>query len=123
MVQPRTVLKVIDNSGAHIVRCITVLRGPRAMGTVGHTIVCSVQKAEPGNKRIKRGDVHRALIVRAKNERARPDGSWFVPDTAACILVNASGNPIGNRIRGVVSKALLKNREYLKILTLAKYSM
>lgn len=121
MVQPRTVLKVIDNSGALAVRCITVLKGPRTMGTTGHTIVCSVVKAEAGSTGARRGEVHRAMIVRSRNEKNRRDGSWFRPSEAACILVNAQGNPIGNRIKGLVSSSLAKDRKNIKILSLAKF--
>ncbi|KAJ8907657.1 hypothetical protein NDN08_007766 [Rhodosorus marinus] len=122
MVQSRTVVKVIDNTGVTFVRCISVLRGPRAMGSTGHTIVASVRDTK-GVSKIQKGDVVRALIVRSKNEKARYDGSWFIPGESACVLVNATGNPIGTRIKGLVSKTLLKNRDNLKILTLATQSV
>ena len=57
MIQPRSILKVADNSGAKTVRCFKVLGGTRArVAQLGDIIVCSVQKAEP-RKAVKKGDV------------------------------------------------------------------
>ena len=66
MIQMQSVLKVADNSGAKKVMCIKVRGGSHHMVTdCCEEIVVSVQQAIPGGK-VKKGEVHRAIIVRTK---------------------------------------------------------
>ena len=75
MIQMQTNLDVADNSGARRVQCIKVLGGSkRKYATVGDVIVVSVKDAIPRG-RVKKGDVHQAVIVRTAKEIRRPDGS------------------------------------------------
>ena len=66
MIQMQSNLDVADNSGAKRVQCIKVLGGSkRRTAGVGDVIVVSVKEAQP-RARVKKGDVHRAVIVRQK---------------------------------------------------------
>ena len=106
MIQMQTNLDVADNSGARRVQCIKVLGGSkRKTASVGDTIVVSVKEAIPRG-RVKKGDVMRAVIVRTAKEIRRQDGSIIRFDRNAAVLVNQSGEPIGTRIFGPVTRDL-----------------
>ena len=118
MIQVETNLAVADNSGARRVQCIKVLGGSkRRTASVGDTIVVSIKEAIPRG-RVKKGDVHRAVIVRTAKEVRRADGSAIRFDRNAAVLINAQGEPIGTRIFGPVTREL-RGRNYMKIISLA----
>ena len=118
MIQAESRLKVADNSGARRVLCIKVLGGSkRRYARVGDTIVCTVKEAIP-NGQVKKGDVVRAVVVRAKKEVRRPDGSYIKFDENAAVIIDNTGNPLGTRIFGPVAREL-RDRKYMKIVSLA----
>jgi large subunit ribosomal protein L14 len=118
MIQMQTNLEVADNSGARRVQCIKVLGGSkRRWASVGDVIVVSVKEAIPRG-RVKKGDVHRAVIVRTAKDIRRPDGSAIRFDKNAAVLINKQGEPIGTRIFGPVTREL-RGRNYMKIVSLA----
>ena len=118
MIQMQTNLEVADNSGARRVQCIKVLGGSkRKVATVGDVIVVSVKEAIPKG-RVKKGDVHRAVIVRTAKELRREDGSAIRFDRNAAVLINKQGEPIGTRIFGPVTRELRTER-FMKIVSLA----
>jgi len=118
MIQMQTNLDVADNSGARRVQCIKVLGGSkRKTASVGDTIVVSVKEAIPRG-RVKKGDVMRAVIVRTAKEIRRQDGSIIRFDRNAAVLVNTSGEPIGTRIFGPVTREL-RSSNHMKIVSLA----
>ncbi|KAJ8565380.1 hypothetical protein K7X08_007956 [Anisodus acutangulus] len=93
-IQMRTSLKVVDNSGAKRVACIQALKGKKG-ARLGDTIVCSVKEAQPGGK-VKKGEVHYGVVVRAAMPRGRCDGSEvkFDDNAVYCILVRIHKGPI-----------------------------
>ena len=110
MIQMQTNLDVADNSGARRVMCIKVLGGSkRKYASVGDIIVVSVKDAIPRG-RVKKGDVHRAVIVRTAKEIRRPDGTSIRFDRNAAVLLNTSDEPIGTRIFGPVTRELRARR-------------
>jgi large subunit ribosomal protein L14 len=118
MIQMQTSLEVADNSGARRVQCIKVLGGSkRKFASVGDVIVVSVKDAIPRG-RVKKGDVHRAVIVRTAKAIRRADGSSIRFDRNAAVLINAQGEPIGTRIFGPVTREL-RAKKYMKIISLA----
>ena len=118
MIQMQTNLDVADNSGARRVQCIKVLGGSRRMTAgVGDVIVVSVKDAIPRGK-VKKGDVHRAVIVRTAKEIRRPDGSAIRFDRNAAVLLSPQGEPIGTRIFGPVTREL-RDKKFMKIISLA----
>ncbi len=118
MIQQQSYLNVADNSGAKRVQCIKVLGGTRRKtAAVGDLIVVAVKDALP-NGAIKKGDVHRAVVVRVKKEYRRKDGTYIRFDDNACVLLDASGNPRGKRIFGPVAREL-REGDYMKIVSLA----
>jgi large subunit ribosomal protein L14 len=118
MIQMQTNLDVADNSGARRVQCIKVLGGSgRKVANVGDIIIVSVKEAIPRG-RVKKGDVHKAVIVRTASEIKRPDGSVIRFDKNAAVLINQSNEPIGTRIFGPVTREL-RARRFMKIVSLA----
>ncbi|MDI9408683.1 MAG: 50S ribosomal protein L14 [Candidatus Pacebacteria bacterium] len=118
MIQMQSNLEVADNSGAKRVMCIKVLGGSkRKFASVGDVIVVSVKEAIPRGK-VKKGDVHRAVIVRTAKEIRRDDGSLIRFDTNAAVLINKQNEPIGTRIFGPVTREL-RSKNFMKIISLA----
>lgn len=118
MIQVETNLEIADNSGARRVQCIKVLGGSkRKTASVGDTIVVSVKEAIPRG-RVKKGEIHRAVIVRTAKEIRRQDGSAVRFDKNAAVLISKENEPIGTRIFGPVTREL-RDRQYMKIISLA----
>lgn len=117
MIQPRSILKVADNSGAKIVRCFKVLGGTRRRwAQLGDIIVCSVRVAEP-RKLVKKGDVVKAVIIRQRKSYRRLDGSYVRFDDNAVVLVDGV-EPKGGRIFGPVAREL-RDKGFATIISLA----
>jgi len=117
MVQPRTMLKVADNTGAKIVQCFRVLGGTRRRyAQLGDIIVGSVKEAEP-RKAVKKGEVVRAVVVRQKKSYRRQDGTYIRFDENAVVILDGK-EPKGGRIFGPVAKEL-KERGFDKIVSMA----
>ena len=118
MIQMQSNLDVADNSGAKRVQCIKVLGGSkRRFAGVGDVIVVSIKEAQPRGK-VKKGDVHRAVIVRTAKDIHRPDGSTIRFDGNAAVLVNKNEEPIGTRIFGPVCREV-RAKNFMKIISLA----
>ncbi len=118
MIQMQSQLDVADNSGARRVQCIKVLGGSkRKTADIGDVIVVSVKEAIPRG-RVKKGDVHRAVIVRTAYDIRRQDGTVIRFDRNAAVLINPQGEPIGTRIFGPVTRELRAKR-FMKIISLA----
>ena len=118
MIQVQTELTVADNTGAKIVECIKVLGGSkRRYASIGDNIVVSIKEAIPNGK-VKKGAVHKAVIVRTRKAIYRSDGSNLKFDNNAVVITDDKGEPIGTRIFGPVTRELRK-RNMMKIVSLA----
>ncbi len=118
MIQSETMLKVADNSGARKILCITPLGGGVGRtATIGDIVSASVKEAEPESK-IPKGKVIQAVIVRARKEIRRKDGSYIRFDDNAAVIVDHQGEPVGTRVFGPVGREL-RDRKFMKIVSLA----
>ncbi|HOK14288.1 MAG TPA: 50S ribosomal protein L14 [Candidatus Kapabacteria bacterium] len=118
MIQEETNLTVADNSGAKKIRCIRVLGGHgKKYATVGDLVVVSVKATIPGAP-VKKGSIHKAVIVRTAKEIRRKDGSCIRFDDNAAVILNDKGEPRGTRIFGPVAREL-REKNYMKIVSLA----
>ena len=118
MIQAESNLEGAGNSGARRVQCIRILGGSRRRwASVGDLIVVTVKEAIPRG-RVKKGDIHRAVVVRTSKEIRRPDGTSIRFDRNAAVLINPAGEPIGTRIFGPVTREL-RAKQYMKIISLA----
>ena len=118
MIQVQTELNVADNTGAKRVECIKVLGGSkRRTASIGDKIVVSIKDAIPNGK-VKKGDVHKAVVVRTKYSIRRNDGRIVKFDNNAAVIIDDKGEPIGTRIFGPVTREL-RSKGQTKIISLA----
>lgn len=118
MIQNETRLRVADNSGAREILTIRVLGGSqRRSATVGDVIVATVKEAAP-NSGVRKGEVVKAVIVRAHKEVRRRDGSYIRFGENAGVIINNDGAPRGTRIFGPVAREL-REKGYTRIISLA----
>jgi|TARA_B100000029_G_scaffold192472_1_gene190528 large subunit ribosomal protein L14 len=118
VIQQETRLKVADNTGAKEVLCFKVLGGSRRKyASIGDQIVITVKKALPGGM-VKKGEVHRAVVVRTRKEISRRDGSRIRFDENAAVLLNSAGEPRGTRIFGPVAREL-REGGFMRIISMA----
>ena len=118
MIQDETLLKVADNTGAKMVKCIKVLGGSkRRYARLGDLVVVAVKQASPKGV-VKKKAVERAVVVRQVKEYKRKDGSAIRFDENAVVIVNKDGEPKGTRVFGPVAREL-RERGYQKIISLA----
>jgi len=120
MIQPRTMLKVVDNTGAKIIQCFQVSGSSRKRyAEIGEIIVAVVKEAEP-RRIVKTHEIVRALVIRQKKNFRRPDGSYIrFDDNAAVILEGKTKEPKGGRITGPMPKEI-KEKGFEKIASLAE---
>ena len=118
MIQQETRLKVADNTGAKEILCFKVLGGSkRKYARIGDQIVVTIKKAIPGGM-VKKGEVHRAVVVRTKKEISRRDGSKIRFDDNAAVILNSAGEHRGTRIFGAVTREL-RETGYMRIISMA----
>ena len=118
MVQQETKLVVADNTGAKEVLCIKVLGGSKKRyARVGDLIVVTIKKSIP-SATLKKGEVHKAVVVRTKKEIKRKDGSYIRFDDNAVVIINENKEPTGTRVFGPVAREL-REKKFMKILSLA----
>jgi large subunit ribosomal protein L14 len=118
MIQQESRLRVADNTGAKEILCIRVLGGSgRRYASIGDIIVATVKDAIPGGA-VKEGEVVKAVVVRVKKQKRRPDGSYIRFDENAAVIINEQQNPRGTRIFGPVGREL-RDKRFMKIISLA----
>jgi large subunit ribosomal protein L14 len=118
MIQQQTRMAVADNSGAKELFCIKILGGTRRKyASVGDVVVVSVKEAIP-NSKVKKGEVHKAVVVRTRRAVRRTDGSYIRFDDNSAVLINNQMEPIGTRIFGPVAREL-RAKKFMKIVSLA----
>lgn len=107
MIQPQSIVKITDNSGAKIGRVFKVLgSSKKRYAEIGELVVLSVQKAEP-RKQVKKKDVLRAVVVRQVKPFRRKDGSYIKFDENSVVIIGKENKePIANRVFGPVPREL-----------------
>ncbi|MGI9347723.1 MAG: 50S ribosomal protein L14 [Gammaproteobacteria bacterium] len=118
MIQMQTVLESADNTGARKLMCIKVLGGSkRRYANIGDIIKVSIKEATPRG-RVKRGEVHDAVVVRTVHGVRRADGSRLRFQKNAAVLLNNRKDPLGTRVFGPVTREL-RTEKFMKIVSLA----
>jgi large subunit ribosomal protein L14 len=117
MIQPQTILRVSDNSGAKTVRCIRVLGGfKKKYAKLGDFIIVSVQNLRNRSKntsKVKKHDVYKALVVKTKVGFKRLSGMRLCYNDNSVVLMNKQGNPIGTRITSPLPR-FFRTKKYKK---------
>lgn len=118
MIQLRSTIKPADNTGAKSLKVIRVLGGSkRRFGRIGDLVVAVVDQADPEGV-VKDAEIVKAVIVRTKKEKNRPDGSYIRFDDNAAVIIDKQGNPRGTRIFGPVAREV-RDLGYARIASLA----
>ena len=119
MIQPETVVRVADNSGAKIGKVFKILGGSkRRYARIGDILVMSVKVAEP-RKQVKKKDVVNAVVVRQRQPFRRKDGSYIrFDENAVVILEKGKKEPKAGRVFGPVPREIAE-RGYQKIISMA----
>lgn len=119
MIQPQTIVKITDNSGAKIGRVFKVLGGSKKRyARIGDVVVLSVQSAEP-RKLVKKKEVLRGVVVRQKQPFRRKDGSYIRFDENSVVIIDSEKKePRANRIFGPIPREI-GEMGYQKIVSLA----
>lgn len=120
MIQHRSMLKSADNSGARILQVIHIFGGSRRkFGYIGDVLNCVVKDAIPTGT-VKDGEIVKVVLVRARKEHKRPDGSYVrFSENAGVVIDNAKDkNPIGTRIFGPIAREI-RDKGFAKIASMA----
>lgn len=118
MIQPRTSLFIVDNSGAKVAECIKVFKKKQAQ--VGDIILVSLKKIKVSQSqklKVKKGQVCKALVVRTSISLRRKNGSEIHFAENAAILLNPQNKCIGTRVFGPSTRELRKSKD-LKIVSM-----
>jgi ribosomal protein L14 len=109
VIQKKTILNVVDNSGVRFGICISTPSG--FLAGVGDNVLLSVLSTSSSCK-LKKGTVVKCTVVRVKSNNKCFDGSSFSFDLNAVILMNSQNLPLAKRIYGPVSSNLRKKKSF-----------
>lgn len=108
----------MDNSGARYIECIKTLGGfNRKISYPGDFILVSIKSLRLIRK-VRVGQIHLALITRARKETNFLDGSSSQCENNVALIVNKKKRILGTRVFGWVSRKL-RRKKFLRILILA----
>ena len=121
MIQPRSIVKIADNTGAKLGRIFKVLgASKKRYASIGELVVLSIQKAEP-RKTTKKKDVVYGIVVRQKAPFRRKDGTYLRFDENAVVIVmkdDKKKEPVAGRVFGPIPREI-GEAGYQKIISLA----
>ncbi len=107
MIQPQSLVKIADNSGAKIGRVFKILGGSKKRyAEIGEIVVFSVQTAEP-RKMVKKKDILYGLVVRQTKPLRRKDGSYIrFDENAVVVMEKGKPEPRAGRIFGPIPREI-----------------
>ena len=119
MIQPQTIVKIADNTGAKIGFVFKVLgSSKKRYAKIGDLVVLSIRVDEP-RKNIKKKDVVTGVVVRQRKAFRRSDGSYIRFDENAVVIVDkVKKEPKGGRVFGPIPRELAE-LGFQKIISLA----
>ena len=120
MLQSRSVIEVADNSGAKKIRCIQVCGGSgrKSAAKIGDTIVASVIELKPNTKKLRQGEICKAVIISTRKETKRLDGTAIRFEKNLAVLINENKKPLGTRILYPISEELRK-KDLTRVIAIA----
>lgn len=116
MIQPKTILKVADNSGAKFVKCIKVLKSKNKPAKIGDLIVVSIKKTQNISKnkhktvKLKKKEVFKAVVITTKFPLKKSNGFITIFKKNTAVLMDKQLNPLGTRIITFLPKILKQNK-------------
>ena len=122
MILQQTKLRVSDNSGAKLVKCIKPLGGfKKKFNKLNDTIIISIQQLRNKLKiysKVRKGEIYTAVIIKTKKKTQRKDGSALKYDENSVILLNKQRKLLGTRITGPIAREL-QNKKFSKLKNIA----
>lgn len=122
MIQQKTILKIVDNSGAKTARCIKILGGyKKKYAVLGDIVVVSIQELKNKSKKtskIKKKEIFKALVIRTKSTLKKSNGCQLNFTENSIVLMNKQKEPFSTRIIGPVTK-FLKKRKLSKFVSIS----
>lgn len=124
MLIPGSLIKIVDNTGVKVVRCIKVLN-PSPKTKVGDLIVASLRKVQlrfvhKGQKKeqFKKGEIRLILLINMARTIYRKDGIRLKINNNYGVLVNTKGKILGTRIKKAVPKEI-RSQKWIKLINIA----
>jgi large subunit ribosomal protein L14 len=121
MIQQQTILKISDNSGGKIAKCVKILGGfKKKIAGIGDIIVVVISNLRNKSKKtskVKKGGIYKAIIIRTKKIFKNKEQTFISFNDNAVSLLNKQNNPIATRIIGPVSRKLKK--KYMKFVSIS----
>jgi large subunit ribosomal protein L14 len=117
MIQLRSILEIADNTGARRAAMISKKGQNTDTAAIGDVITVHIKQSST-DATVKKGEVHKAVVVRTKAPVRRPDGSYLRFDSNAIVIIDATNNPKGTRIFGPIAREL-RAKNFSKIISLA----
>lgn len=118
MIQNETILNVADNTGAKKVLVFgKVGAANRKYSNIGDIVIVTIKSAVPHGM-VKKGTIHKAIIVRSKQGVKRTTGEHLKFDDNACVLIKEDLTPRGTRVFGPIAREI-KDHGYDKITSMA----
>lgn len=119
MINIQTKLKIKDNTGIKIGKCIKVLK--KKTGKIGDLIMISVKNVKLNERKktkISKGDIFKAIIIQTKYSNKNTIGNFIKFDENAIIILNNQNKPLGTKILGPITNEFRKTKNF-KILSLS----
>ena len=119
MIYKQTRLKIVDNSGAKIIKVFQLLKYPSSQNysQSGDLVLGSIVSYKV-NKKVSKKQIYRVLIVTSKKNIHRNNGICIKFDENRGVLVDENKS-LGTRIFGPVSKEI-KRGSYTRLLFVTK---
>lgn len=118
-------LKVVDNSGAKIAKCIRIcVSGIKKVGSVGDLILVTITKRKH-QKKIKKNNIYYGLIITVKKCVRRYDGIFIKFTQNRILIFSKNYKFLGTRIYGPIMKEIkihiykdvTKKQRFLKLIS------
>ena len=125
MIRTQTLLKVVDNSGAKLVKCIKVKKkGGKSYANIGDIVLVSVQSLRPRYGRrvrlkMNKSEVHHGVIVQTRRIHRNKGGLGQSFGSNSVALISPQSKPLGTRISAVLPSRL-RGLKWSKLAAMAK---
>lgn len=122
MVKVLSKVRIVDNSGGIWAKIIRILGGnSHKSGKIGTSIVVAIKKInrKKENKKVYKGDVIKALILKTKEPLTRKDGIKLKFERNLIAVVNKQGSPLGSRIKTTMAREI-RTKNNAKLFSIGK---
>lgn len=109
MIQHKTMLKIIDNSGAKTAKCIRVLGGyKKKQAFIGDFILVSIKSLnlKLNKLNIEKKAIFKAIIIQTKFTNEKKIRFKLKFKTNSIILLDKQNNPLATRIKSFILEKL-----------------